>query len=116
MARETARRKEKHVDALIVPSSNEAGSDALRRGDDAPEPPGIYSKIKVNRICSPLYFHECYDLSAAGDKIDFAARCFHSLGEDSPTLEAQVPSGKGLSAPAETLPFGAIHLSSIARA
>ena len=80
MAREAARRKEKHVNTLIITSPDEPRGNALCRCYDAPEAPRVYRKIKVCRISAPLHFHEDDGFAPAGDKIHFAARGLHSLG------------------------------------
>lgn len=116
MAWETARRKEKHVDPLIVTRADETRSNAFRRSYHAPEPPCIYRKVQVQRICPPLHFYEGDGFSTSSDEIDFATWRLHPLGKDAPSLEPQVPRSQRLSAPAEALPLGAAHLSSMARA
>lgn len=116
MARETTRCKEKHVHTLIITGPDEARSDSLRRRHDPPKTPCIYRQIEVRRTCPPLHFHEGYRSTTAGDKIDFATRGLHSLGEYAPPLAPQIPCGQRFSAPAKAFPLGAAHFSSIARA
>lgn len=116
MAREAARRKEKHVHTLIVTGSDEARSDAFCCGDDSPEPPCIYRKLKIRRAGPPLHLHEGDGFSAPRNKIHFPPRCLHASGEDSPALEPQIPRSQRLAPPAPTFALSTIHLSSMARA
>lgn len=116
MAREAPGCKQQNINALVVTPANEARSDGFRRGDDTPQPPRINRQVEFGRAAAPFHLDEGYRSAASRNKVDLPAGCFYAPRKNPPALEPQIPRRQRFPAPAKTLPLGAIHFSSIARA
>jgi hypothetical protein len=116
VAWETPRRKQQHVNALIIARPDKARSDAFRRRNDALQPPRIYRQIKIGSAASPFNLDESNGSAAPGDKVNLSARRLHAPGENSPARQPKIPCRQRFAASAKAFPFGAVHFNSIARA
>lgn len=116
MAWETPGRKQQHVDTLVITRANEARGDAFCRSNNTPQPPRIYRQIEFGRAGSPLHLDEGDRATTPCNKVDFSPGGFHTLRENTPTFEPEIPRRQRLTPPAESFPLSAIHFNSIARA
>ena len=116
MARPAPRRKEQHVDTLVVARADEARGDRLGPGGDAAQAVGVDGEREVGGTGAPLDLDEGDRPAATGDEIHLAARRLHPAGQDAPALEPQIPGGERLAASSSPLGLLAPHRSSIARA